>query len=238
MGPVIPDEVALEPEFFAGELDRRTIVAARTIVATRTLPVLPLQHSVFFPGAIIPIDIASPSSLRMIRSLATLGRRFGRNPLLLVANAYPNDGKEIQTTGCGVQLLKTGSWWRRRFRVLVHCVSRVRIDKWLWSWPYRTARVTFLPDPAPPSMDEELALLAKTLEELALDATRNLDHEHQARELIASVRTNPFELADLIASNIEGTVVQKQRVLEAADPKERIRLVTELVRESLAPASH
>jgi ATP-dependent Lon protease len=223
------DEVALEQESFAGELDRSAIVAPRT------LPVLPMQDSVTFPGAIVPISIARSSSVWMIRALATLGRRAGRNPLILVANAGRDDVNEIQMTGCAVQLLDLGAWWRRQFGVVVQGVSRVRIDKWLRGWPFRTAQVTFLPDPTP-VMDEELASLAKTLEALALDATRNLKHRHRAAETIASARANPFLLADCIASNTEGAVHQKQRLLETADVKERIRLVTDLVRENLASA--
>jgi ATP-dependent Lon protease len=120
------------------------------------------------------------------------------------------------------------------YRLLVQGVARARIEDFVARDPFLRARVARLEESGDPKSVELTALqrnLAQQFGQLVAESPRLSDE----LQVLASSIDHPGRLADLVASNLELDVAQKQAVLERTDLGERLRLVlTELARSRQA----
>ena len=109
------------------------------------LPVLPLRDSVTYPDTLTPLAIGQERSVQLVNDVLV-----GDRMLVMVASREPDEetpGPEqlydVGVAGMVARMLKVpdGS-----LRILVQGGQRVRVDEWLSTEPYLTARVTEMPD--------------------------------------------------------------------------------------------
>src|SRR5690606_20692310 len=102
------------------------------------------------------------------------------------------------------------------YRLLVQGVARARIDEFVATEPFLRARVSRIEESGDPKSVELTALqrnLAQQFGQLVAESPRLSD---ELQVLAASI-DHPGRLADLVASNLDLEVAQKQAVLEKAD---------------------
>src|SRR5262249_19994420 len=110
-------------------------------------------------------------------------------------------------------------------------VSRVKIADYLQNDPFITARVSAVPDPT--TADVELDALVMNLKDIAKRVVKLMPElPKEAGALVDSV-TEPGHLADLITSNLELEVSEKQEILETYDLKARMRKVLQFLSRQL-----
>src|SRR5688572_28475477 len=195
------------------------------------ISVLPLRNSVLFPGSIIPIDVGRRKSVRLIEEAISKERPV--IGILTQRDARTEDPGEgdMYRVGCAARILKVIKLAKDNFSVILQGVSRIKIGEYLQHDPFITARVAPMPDPT--TSDVELDALVMNLKDIAKRVIKLMPElPKEAGALVDSV-TEPGQLADLITSNLDIQVDEKQDVLETFDLKARMRTVLQFLSRQL-----
>ena len=195
------------------------------------IPILPLRNSVLFPGSIIPIDVGRRKSVRLVEDAIAKERPV--IGLLTQKDARTEDprAEDMYKVGCAARILKVIKLAKDNFSVILQGVSRFEIHEFEGSEPFLAARVDAVPDPT--TSDVELDALVMNLKDIAKRVVKLMPElPKEAGALVDSV-TEPGHLADLITSNLELEVGEKQDVLETFDLKARMRKVLQFLSRQL-----
>lgn len=193
------------------------------------LNLLPLRDSVVYPMLIAPLSVGRPQSVQLIdESVAVNNRIIGvvaqRDPTVEVPS--PED---IYSFGCAV-IIRTLVKMPDGIRLIVQGVSRFRIVEMLQTEPYLRAKVEVIEEqPVRPEQSDEVEALRRTIASL-FDRSISLSPQlpDELRSLTQAVQ-EPNVMADLIAAHMTFAVEDKQRILEAVDVRERLRLLVQLL---------
>jgi ATP-dependent Lon protease len=195
------------------------------------IPILPLRNSVLFPGSIIPIDVGRRKSVRLVEDAISKERPV--IGILTQKDARTEDPREedMYKVGCAARILKVIKLAKDNFSVILQGVSRFEIRDFEGNEPFLAARVDAVPDPT--TSDVELDALVMNLKDIAKRVVKLMPElPKEAGALVDSV-TEPGHLADLITSNLELEVGEKQDVLETFDLKARMRKVLQFLSRQL-----
>jgi ATP-dependent Lon protease len=194
-----------------------------------SLPILGLSDIVIFPGTIMPLLVESPQSIRLIDDVVAGDRFLGlvlqRNPE--IENPTPAD---LWPHGCAGRVEKMLKFPDGTVRVLVEGLRRFRIVEYTTETPYLIARIEKLKDVSDDSL--ELTALARNAEREFQEVVK-LSPTLAEQVKIAALNTeNPAKLADLIATNLNLSLEERQHLLEMPAVKDRLtRLLPLLSRE-------
>ncbi|HVU00517.1 MAG TPA: endopeptidase La [Polyangiaceae bacterium] len=196
--------------------------------------ILPLRNAVLFPMSVVPINVGRPRSVRVVEDLAGQERAL----VGVVTQKSPDtveptfeDLHEIGTLARVVKVIRLGPG---NYSVVLNGLGRFRIHRPLGLEPYMRADVERLRDPK--VSDERLAALGQQLREKTRKMLSLLpDLPKETAGILDNVK-EPGPLADLIASNFpdeHASIADRQAVLEAIEPLERVRLVLAVVERQL-----
>ena len=197
---------------------------------TECLPVLTLRNIVIFPGSVIPLGVGRPKTIQLIKEC------MAKDSLVLaitqkdpdIEDPTPNDLFKFGTVVRVVKLVEASA---DNFSVVVKGICRAEIDKFTQSLPYLKADMTIVNDSGADDPDVPASAISlKTMSKEVLDLIPELPTT--AMRIFERV-TDPSVLADLIASNLDATVEEKQNILECTDVKDRIHSVLELLTRQL-----
>src|SRR5262249_54540481 len=196
-----------------------------------TIPVLPLRNSVLFPGSIIPIDVGRKKSVKLVEEAISKERPVIGIVTQRDARTEDPGPTDLYMVGCAARILKVIKLAKDNFSVILQGVSRIRLVEVGGQDPFMTAKVQPLPDA--PSTDVELDALVMNLKDVAKRVIKLMPElPKEASALVDSV-TEPGQLADLITSNLDVQVDEKQDVLETFDLKSRMRTVLQFLSRQL-----
>jgi len=187
------------------------------------LPILPLRNSVLFPGSIIPIDVGRKKSVRLVEEAISKERPV--IGILTQRDARTEDpaDADLYTVGCAARILKVIKLAKDNFSVILQGISRVRVLEYQQREPFIIGRVQAVPDM--PKPDVELDALVLNLKDIAKRVVKLMPElPKEASALLDSV-SDPGQLADLLTSNLDVPVEEKQEILETYDLKARLRKV-------------
>ena len=191
------------------------------------LPILPLRNSVLFPNSIIPIDVGRKKSVKLVEEAIAKEK-----PIIGIVTQRDSRIEEpgpadLYTVGCAARILKVIKLAKDSFSVILQGVSRVRLLELGLQDPYMLAKIQVLPDPpATPAEFEALVANVKDVAKRVIKLMPELPKE--AAALLDSVN-EPGQLADLITSNLDVQVDEKQEILEIFDLKARLRRVLQFL---------
>ena len=195
--------------------------------------VLPLRNSVLFPGAIIPIDVGRPRSVKLIEEAiaherAIIGIVTQKDPRV----EEPGED-DVYRVGCAARILKVIKLAKDNYSVILQGVMRIRIEELVEEEPFIRARVTQIPDSEVGEGDVEVTALVANLKETAKKLIALVPElPREAAALLDSV-TDPGAIADLVISNLDIEPAEKQDVLETSDVLARLRKVLTLLTRQL-----
>ena len=200
------------------------------IVIPDELPVLTLRNTVLFPGSIVPLGIGRPKTVRLVEE------SIKENGLVAVVAQRDPDvddpvPADLYSMGCAARLVKLVKASKDNFSVVVQGLSRVRLNEYTQSLPYLKARISAVDDVSTNQVEVEALIMS--LKKTAREVLRLIPElPPSASELLERV-DDAGVLADLIASNVEATVDEKQTVLETVELVARMRRVLELLSRQL-----
>ncbi len=198
------------------------------------LPVLPLRNSVLFPTSVVPINVGRPRSVRLVQEL--LGQERAFVGVLSQKEAEVNEPafEDLYRVGTIARVVKVIRLGPSNYSVVLNGLGRMEVLEPVSLEPYMRARVRRVEERR--GGDVELEALGATLREATrevLSLMPNLPRETAG--ILDHVR-DPAALADLIAANFpptQASVTDKQKVLEAFDIKQRVKLVLAMVSPQL-----
>lgn len=192
------------------------------------LPVLPVRGITIYPYVIMPIFVQQEQAIAAVdaalskeRQIVILGQRD--------QNDEAPDAEGLYEIGTIATLMRQIKMPDGRLRVLFQGIGRCRVEYFTREEPYREAKVQMLSDTDKnrDAVEEEaLRRMAKNLLERAASLGKTLSSEIL---VIAGSMDDTSRLADLLASNIEIKPRDGQKVLEALNPYDRLKLVYEIL---------
>jgi ATP-dependent Lon protease len=191
------------------------------------LPILPLKNVVVFPYVIVPLVISQQEHARLIDEALMGGKIVG----LFYQKKEKNRGKGgLHDVGTAGQIIKMLRFPDGSVRFLVQGMARIRIKKFLQTEPYLVAKVERVKVEVESSIELE-ALVRNLLEQFA-KVVSLAPYLPDDLQISAMNIQDPGKMADLIASNLNIPVEQKQDVLSTPNVQERmVKLTSYLNRE-------
>lgn len=190
------------------------------------LSILPLKGVVVYPYLIMPLMISDQRHAKLIDEALVGGKVIG-----LFAQKDPDKEKpsfeDIYQVGTAASILKMLRFPDGSVRFLVQGLARIKIKKVLKSEPHLLAKIEVVTKKKDKGVEIE-ALVRNILDQLkkVINLAPYLPEELQ----ISALNTeDPGKLADLIASNLNISLAQKQKILETFDVKERLEKLTLLI---------
>ncbi|MEM1034330.1 MAG: endopeptidase La [Myxococcota bacterium] len=198
------------------------------------LPILPLRNSVLFPASVVPINVGRPRSVRLVQEL--LGRE--RAYVGVVSQHKPETNEptfdDLHRVGTIARVVKVIRLGPSNYSVVLNGLGRMQILSGVALEPHMRARVARVPERR--EADVEIEALGATLRESTREVLRLMPNLPRETAGILDKVRDPAGLADLIAANFppsQASVADKQQVLEAFAPKERVKLVLGMVAPQL-----
>ncbi len=195
------------------------------------LPILPLRQLIIYPGAIVPLSIGRPKTIKLAEEAVAEGQEI---VIVTQKDASAEDPAPggLYEVGCLSRIVKHVFGEQNEMSLVVQGIMRVAISRFTQEDPYYKADVKPLSDSG--EDDQTIEALMLSLKQSACKLLEFLpDLPESAAGLIEHVNS-PSVLADLIAGNIDGPVEEKQAILACLDLKTRLQKVLELVEQQLS----
>lgn len=179
------------------------------------LPVLPLRNSVLYPGALMPLAVGRPKTLRLLNSVGTGG-------IIAIVSQRDKDVDEpepedLYWVGTAARILKVLPEDEDTLHVVVQGLERIRCTEFIQTEPYIISHV----DEAH-VVDEdsvEVAALMRSLKQMATEVIELIPElPSGAAELVSHIES-PSRLAYMIMTHLAVPVEDKQEVLQEDDLK-------------------
>ena len=195
------------------------------------IPILALHNVMVFPKTMIPLEVSGIATL-LVDEAMTKDRLVG---LIMSKNEpeIPNSYKkeDLHEVGTCAVILKMAKTSENHTQMLLQGVSRFTVEEMLEGKPYQQARIKLIEETEVKDIETE-ALMSNLLSlfDKILKLSPFLPPEFGP---MAKSISEAGTLADLIASIINAPVEEKQRVLNIADVKDRLRELTRMVNHQM-----
>jgi len=194
------------------------------------LPILPLRDTVVFPNIVTPLVVAREKSVRLINDVIAGSRVLGlvAQTKTEVEDPGPADIFKHGTAAIILRMLKfpDGS-----LRILVQGLSRILICGVEAETPYLIAKVKTLEEQF--AETTELEALKRNVAIQFQKIVSLVPQLPDELQVVVANTNHPGKLADLVASNLNLSIDEKQKILEAVDVKTRLKKLTVFVNREL-----
>jgi ATP-dependent Lon protease len=207
-----------------------TALEAIAAVPADALILITTRNLVLFPGIVLPMTLGRQRSVVAAQTAIRLNRPVG---LLLQREATADDPMpvDLHRVGTEANLLRYVTSPDGSHHVICQGERRFRVIEFLDGYPFFVARVEPMPESEEQGTEIEARLV--NLRNLALEVLQLLPQT--PAELVNAVQsvTSAPALADLIASFMDITSVEKQEILETFAIERRLERVSELLAHRL-----
>lgn len=197
------------------------------------LPIMPLRNTVVFPHQVIPLAVGREKSLNLLNNLDEETKIIG---LISQQDGRIEEPKQedLYEYGTAAMILKKFKMPDGSEQLIVQGLYRFKVTEFSSTNPYFEAVVHQQEDKGiEESQNFEIDALANNVKNIfqkIVDHTPYLTNEHRVMVLNTE---DPSKLADVIASQINFTVAEKEQILEMLDVKERLTRINYLLNKEL-----
>jgi len=225
------EEVFAQPaelEMKSGDASSPAIVAdisdeKRTPKIPEELSILPVRGFVIFPGTIVPLNVRRPASIALLDETLPRTKVIGLLTQKDEAKEDP-EPQDLYHVGTAALVLKMIPQADDHMLIIAQGLRRFRLRKIVAAAPFIRAEVDLL-ESKPPAESKEWEAEFRNLRDSAAHLFElTPETPEQARLMVLNI-TNPEQLADFLAPNLNIDVAQKQTVLEELDVEKRVREV-------------
>ena len=195
------------------------------------LPILPLFDAVLFPKMVLPLVVMQGESVKLVDEAMAKDRLIG---LVLSSKAEESEAtsrEDLAAIGTSALILKMAKTQDNRTQLLVQGLSRFQIDDYTAEEPYLKARTSQIKDIEEKSNEIE-ALTSNLVSQFSRVIELSPGLPPEIGQMAKSIQ-EPGTLADMVASTINASPEEKQKVLEQENIKERLKVATRLVNHQL-----
>lgn len=194
------------------------------------LPILPLRDTVAFPNIVTPLVVARDKSVQLINDVISGSRILG---LVAQKDAEVEEPQEEDLYECGTAaiILRMLKFPDGSLRILVQGISRIKLLKAVQAEPYFKFQVKSLVDNYKEST--ELEALKRNIAIQFQNIVTLVPQLPEELQVVVENTPHPGKLADLVASNLNLNVAEKQEILEATGVKKRLKKLTVYISREL-----
>ncbi len=198
------------------------------------MPILPISEAVIFPAMMVPLVLSDANLVRLADDCLAGDKILGT---FAQRDLVPDDEEEIDEkdliyhVGTAVKIQKMLRFPDGSIRLLGQGVARCRIKEFVDGEPYMKARIELIEE----DVQEDSRTLAY-MRGVANNFLKIIDANETLSEELKVVVMNiddPGRLADLIATNLEIDVAEKQGCLEEKSPRKRLKVLSKIVLREL-----
>ena len=200
------------------------------LLIPKKLPILPLRNSVMFPHTVMPLVVGRDRSVKLIKEVINSHKIIG---VIAQKDAKSEEPKmkDLFTYGTAAAIIKTSSLSDNSLSVIVQGIARIKIIELISDEPFYVAKVDVLEDENGKDVETEALLInLKDMAKRAISLSRTLPDE---LTVIVENISEPGKLTDLIASNLNISLEEKQGLLETLNIKERLKKVSVFLNKEL-----
>ena len=175
-----------------------------------------------FPGVVIPITAGRDKSIQLIKDANSGSKTIGVVSQKDETIEDPSI-EDIHTTGTVARILKVLKMPDGNTTVIIQGKKRFKISKIISDTPYMVANIESVPE-INPSDSAEFPAILESIKDLALQIIKQSPTiPSEASFAIKNIESNSF-LINFVSSNMNLSVIEKQKLLEIHDLKERALL--------------
>lgn len=194
------------------------------------LAILPLKNGVVYPNAVMPITIGQERSIKLIDDALVKDKIIGIVSVKNLKIEVPNP-EDLYTVGCSALILKMMKLPDNQMSVLVQGQSRIHLKEYTQTTPYLKAKIDFIKEEFEKEVETEALMVSiKHLFQRAVELSPHIPSEVG---ILVMNMDDPRTLADLIASNFNISVDEKQEILEILDIKKRLERIVAILNKEL-----
>jgi ATP-dependent Lon protease len=195
-----------------------------------TVPILPLRDTVLFPGAVLPLTIGRPASLKLMEDHSESSTLIGMISQRDKEVEEPGE-KDLYRVGTMARVLQTLRKGSKGLYVVVQGVSRFRLRRVVESEPYLKAVVDPIQEDT--TQDAETEALMVNLKTQAAELINAIPElPDSATEMIEQIESPP-QLVYVIMAYLPVLVEQKVEVLGLTNIKGAIKRTLDLLQHQL-----
>jgi ATP-dependent Lon protease len=209
---------------------RMSTADTKTDPIPEIMPLIPLRDLVLFPNLVVPLFVGREKSI-----LALEEAMRGDHHVALVAQIAPDTqdpgAADIHAVGCVGTVLQELKLPDGTAKALVEGVVRMRVLEFVTTEPYLQVRVETVEEA--PTSDLETQALMRALVgdfEKAAELGKPIPQEVL---MAAGAIEEPGRLADFVAFHLNLKSEEKQAVLEAIEPAERLEKASQYLHKEL-----
>ncbi len=183
------------------------------------ISILSLRNTVLFPGVVIPITAGRDKSIQLINDANSGSKVIG---VVSQKDESVEDPTidDIYTTGTVARILKVLKMPDGNTTVIIQGKKRFQISEMVSETPYMVAKIQDVPEVNPLGSTEFTAII-ESIKDLALQIIKQSPTiPSEASFAIKNIESNSF-LINFVSSNMNLSVVEKQKLLEVNDLQER-----------------
>lgn len=194
------------------------------------LPVLPLRNMVLFPGVLLPVTVARPKSIKLVKTA------FQEEKLIAVCCQKDADVQEpkendIYMLGAAARVIRTFEMPDGSLTIILEGMERIMVDEIVAKRPYMKARVIVIPEILPNRDDKHFIALAASIKDIAINIIKQWDNmPREARFTIENI-DNPPSLVNYVCVNFPIKIDAKQELLQQEKLEDRAVRLLELLQK-------
>ena len=196
------------------------------------LPILPLFDAALFPKMVLPLVVMEKDSITLVDEAMSKDRIIGLVVSKKQENVRPKPDGDLLRVGCSALILKMAKSDDNKAQMLVQGLSRFKVKRFVEGKSYLRAEVAHFED-IEHQNDQTAALMANIIKQFVRIVELSPGLPQEIAQMAGSIK-EPGTLADMIASTINSSAEEKQKVLETQDATARLKMVTKLVNHQLS----
>ena len=184
------------------------------------LPILPLRNTVLFPGVVIPITAGRDASIKLIDE--------ANNDTKVIGVVSQKDEKvenptasDINNIGVVARILRVLKMPDGNTTVIIQGKKRFEVSEIIAEKPYMKAKIEEVAEARPAQDNEEFGAIIDSIKDLALQIIKNSPNIPSEASFAIQNIESPSFLVNFVASNMNLSVEEKQKLLETNDLKDR-----------------
>ncbi len=189
------------------------------------LALIPLKEAVMFPRLSVPLVIGEDRSVKALEEVLK-----SDNMAFFVATheAPPSEIKKehLYEIGTVAKILETVRQPDNSYRVFIEGLSRARLKEYLREDPYFKVKIELLPEPEVKKTEKVEALMYSVVNQFKEVVNMGATVPFDVLLVIMNI-TDPWQLSDLIAVNMDFKVTDKQALLEANDAEDKLNKLSQ-----------
>ena len=196
----------------------------------RELPVLPLRNSVLFPGVVMPITVGRDKSIKAVKT-ANAGNKLIAVIAQKETKVEEAQGKDLNNIGVAARIMKVMKMPDGSTTVILQGIRRIEVLSFMQEEPFIMANVEPLGEIF--EDDDEMKAIVSAMKDYAVRIIKLAPNIPSEAEVVVNNIESADFLTHFIASNLNVSLKDKQKILETASLKERAQLVLRFLSSEL-----